>query len=119
MKLEQIILATTNMAAMVSFYNEVLDARLTGDEAMIGVIFYNGKLDGIPLQLCPNEVAQVEAKQNRQQFHFSTDDLDATLTSALAHGGMQIAEITESEGARLVGVYDPDGNSIVFRQPVE
>jgi predicted enzyme related to lactoylglutathione lyase len=119
MKLEQIILATTNMAGMVSFYNEVFDAQLIGHEPMMGVIFYNGKLAGIPMQLCPNEVAQVEAKQNRQQFYFSTDDLDATLTAALAHGGMQIAEIAETEDGRLVGIYDPDGNSIIFRQPFQ
>ena len=66
--------------------------------------------------MCPNSVAQVDAKQNRQQFDFLVDDVQATLDTALAHGGTPLQPAQEHNGTIIASVYDPDGNSMVFSQ---
>lgn len=114
--IEQITLATTNTGKMVEFYNSVLETTLNPFEPFPGATFYSGTLASIPLTVCPNTVAGVEAKQNRQQFRFRVDNVHDTFIAALNNHGTELSAI-EEQGDMLIGsVYDPDGNSIVFTQ---
>lgn len=109
-------LATTNTQAMVKFYNATLDANLSPFEPMPNATFYSGQLAGIPLTICPNTIAQVDAKQNRQQFEFTVDNIHDVFLAALDNGGTELTAIEEHDDKFICSVYDPDGNSIVFSQ---
>ncbi|QPC84837.1 hypothetical protein G4Y79_10835 [Phototrophicus methaneseepsis] len=110
-------LVANNIPAMVTYYNAVLDA---GFEPIPGAPdgFHRGQIAGIETLLCPNHIAQVEAKQNRQQFDFIVDDITLTMHTALDTGAQIIEAIREQDGIQTASVYDPDGNSMVFIQKV-
>jgi predicted enzyme related to lactoylglutathione lyase len=116
-RISNMTIAATNVDAMVAFYNAVLETDFQPIELFPGTTAYHGKLAGIPVLMCPNSVAQVDAKQNRQQFDFQVDDVLVTLDSALAHGGTALQSAQEHNGVIIASVYDPDGNSMVFSQP--
>lgn len=113
MKLTGITIAITNMDSMVAFYNAVFNAQLTPQGP-----FYSGKLADFDLLMCPNQFAGVEAKQNRQQFKFMVDDVQAIIDSGVRAGGQQIDTVQEANNLRVGSLRDPDGNSIEFYQPV-
>lgn len=115
-KIASITLATTRTDKMVEFYNAVLDANLTAYEPFPEATFYSGNFADIPFTICPNTVAGVDAKQNRQQFRIMVDNLHDTFVTALNYGGTQITAIEEQDDLLICSVYDPDGNSIVFAQ---
>jgi catechol 2,3-dioxygenase-like lactoylglutathione lyase family enzyme len=83
---------------------------------MFGTTLYQGKLGGISLLLCPNEIARAEAKQNRHQWRFAVNDVAETMRLALANGATLLNEVSVHEGAKIASVRDPDGNSIEFVQ---
>ena len=66
--------------------------------------------------MCPNEIAGVEAKQNRHQLHFAADNLDELASKAPEFGGSREEIVTDEAGERSLTVLDPDGNTIVFVQ---
>jgi catechol 2,3-dioxygenase-like lactoylglutathione lyase family enzyme len=113
--LVHITLATTNMPAMKKFYDTLFGANLQA-QAMFGTTLYQGKLGGISLLLCPNEIARAEAKQNRHQLRFAVNDVAETMRLALANGATLLNEVSVHEGAKIASVRDPDGNSIEFVQ---
>jgi predicted enzyme related to lactoylglutathione lyase len=110
MNLTRITVAVTHMPEMVAFYNAVLDTHLVA-----AAPFYRGNLAGIDLLFCPNQIAGVEAKQNRQQFRLEVDDLSAVLQRVKENGG-QILNEGEESGRRLAGIRDPDGNTLELVQ---
>ena len=116
-RITNLTIAATNVDAMVAFYNAVLYTNFQPMELFPGTTAYRGILAGIPVLMCPNSVAQVDAKQNRQQFDFMVDDVRTTLASALVHGGRALQSAEEHNGMVIASVYDPDGNSMVFSQP--
>lgn len=108
-------LVATDIKAMVAFYNAVLGADFTPvQNAPEG--FYSGKIAGIGTLLCPNSIAQVNAKQNRQQFDFIVEDIEASIQASLDSGGRLLEALSEQNGIKTASVYDPDGNSMVFIQ---
>lgn len=109
--LVRVTLATTNTESMVRFYNEVFDATLQPVPAF-GTTLYRGSLAGTELQICSNEIAGVDARQNRHQFHYVVVDIEAIRKRVLASGGT-LDNPGETEPTSLT-VRDPDGNSIVF-----
>lgn len=115
-KIASMTLATTQTQKMVEFYNAVLDAELTAFEPFPSATFYSGNFAGIPLTVCPNTVAGVDAKQNRQQFRVMVDNVHDTFIAALNNGGIELTAIEEQDNLLICSVYDPDGNSIVFAQ---
>jgi len=115
--IDALTLAVTNMDDMVTFYNQVLDANLNSFEPFPDATLYKGTLAGIPLTLCPNTIAQVDAQQNRQQFRFRVESAHDTFLNALNNGATEISAIEEQGDFLICAVYDPDGNSIVFVQP--
>lgn len=114
--IHRITVAVTHMEKMVAFYNAVFAAELTPFEPFEGVTMYRGQLAGINLLFCPNQVAQVQAQQNRQQFNFWVDDVFKVMQVALKAGGTQLDAPKIVESIITGSVYDPDGNSIEFVQ---
>jgi predicted enzyme related to lactoylglutathione lyase len=118
MTLNRLTLATTKMAAMVQFYNQVFEAGLqpTNQYSASAPVFYEGNLAGVSLLLCPNEVAKVKTAQNRHQLRFAVSDLEEAIRRVQAAGGKVDGRIVEQAGEKLIAVRDPDGNTIEFVQ---
>jgi predicted enzyme related to lactoylglutathione lyase len=111
MQIDRITLAITHMDTMVNFYNLVFDAELRPLEPMHGIQFYGGQLAGINLLFCPNEIAGVVAQQNRHQFRFVVDDLDAMRSKAVQFGGDILDDMRLTETSKSGSVRDPEGNT--------
>lgn len=108
--LTQIDLSAEDVPAMVAFYNGFLGADLRPFEAF-GTELWRGSLGGIPLLLCPNTLAGVDAARNRHQFNYRTPDLATAIEAARLAGG-QVRDETDTSAT----VLDPDGNTIVVIQ---
>lgn len=106
--IERVVLAATDVAAVVRFHNLVFGAELTPLDGPDS--FHLGDLAGIPLVICPNEIAGVVAEQNRQQFRIAVADLDRAAEAVLEAGGSVIQDET-ADDRRILGVRDPDGNT--------
>ena len=107
------------MRAMVAFYNAVFDADLRPSFRIGDSQFYRGSISGMDLALCPNAIAGVDAAQNRQQFRFQVEDIEAVMAAGIAAHGSEINPVDEYEGAKVASLADPDGNTIEFMQPVD
>jgi predicted enzyme related to lactoylglutathione lyase len=110
-KLDRVVIASTNIEAMAGFYNELFDTGLEPFEAY-GTTFYRGKLSGLDLVLCPNEIARVSADQNRHQFRFEINDLNGLAEKVMGAGGKFSEAISEDSETKSCAVRDPDGNTI-------
>lgn len=108
-QLTQMTLATTRTAEMVKFYDTLFGTELQPTEAY-GTTLYNGNLSGIPLVICPNEIAGVEAEQSRHQLAFRVPDLAAILFQVEAAGGS--IETAMTDPLIQATLRDPDGNTI-------
>ena len=71
-------------------------------------------LAGVPLVICPNEIAGVEAEQSRHQLAFRVSDLAAILSRVEAAGGSIETPMTDPLTQAILR--DPDGNSIEVMQ---
>ncbi len=118
MKLAGLTIATTNMKRMARFYNAVFDAGLKPTVHIGADDFYGGAIGGLELTLCPNSIAGVVARQNRQQLRFEVSDIEAVMAAGLAHHGSEINPVDEYKGAKVASLADPDGNTIEFVQHV-
>lgn len=116
-QIEGLTIAVTDMPKMLDFYRAVFDISFT-EQAMYGAELYSGQWGDMKLLLCPAELAQNTAEQNRHQFDILVDDLDMVLQVAKSHGGQMMSHVTEDGGFRSVGLYDPDRNSMVFKQKI-
>lgn len=108
-QLSNITLATTHTTEMVKFYNTLFSAELCPTDAY-GTTLYNGALAGIPLVICPNEIAGVNAEQSRHQLTLRVDDLSALLSQVEPVGGT--IETSALYTLTNVILRDPDGNTI-------
>ncbi len=116
MELDRITLAITKMDSMVAFYNAVFDAALQPLEPMNGFKFYRGKLAGIELLFCPNEIAEVVAERNRHQLRFVVHDVDGMRLKAIQSGGAVLDDETVSATRKSGSISDPEGNTIELIQ---
>jgi predicted enzyme related to lactoylglutathione lyase len=110
-RLAAMTLAATDVAGMVAFYNAVFGCELVAKPAF-GTTLYEGQLAGIKLVVCPNEVAGVNAEQNRHQLRFEVAGLAGMVARVLAAGGALKGEAGETADQRWAAVVDPDGNTI-------
>ncbi len=108
-------LAVTRSEEMAAFYNQVFVAGLERIESG-SLTLFRGTLAGIPLLLCPAEIAGIDAKQNRLQLRFEVEDLQSVLRAAVENGGELLGEPDDGDGEVRAAVRDPDGNSIEFVQ---
>jgi predicted enzyme related to lactoylglutathione lyase len=104
-------LAATDMPGMVAFYNALFHADLQ-PMAAYGTTLYRGRLSGLGLLLCPNEIAGVQAEQSRHQLRFRVAQFQQVLAQAQAAGGTLRGEVLGEVGKRLAAVVDPDGNTL-------
>ncbi len=114
-QIEGMTLAVTKMDEMLDFYSSVFNIDFEENE-MYGTKLYSGNWGDMKLLFCPAEIARNTADQNRHQFDVIVSDLKALIGTVKAHGGTLMGEITENDQALSVGVYDPDNNSIVFKE---
>lgn len=114
-QIEGLTIAITDMPKMLGFYSAVFGISFREQE-MYGSTLYAGQWGDMKLLLCPAELAQNMAEQNRHQFDIVVDDLDQLLQVAKSHGGQMMSHVTEDGGFLSVGLYDPDRNSMVFKQ---
>ncbi len=117
MQLAKITITTTHTTAMVDFYNTVFSANLRPLDGF-ATLMYEGRIAGIPLLLCPQEILGLAAEPNRQQFKFMIANRDA-LTERVSAAGGQVERLHDDphDGGRYAWVRDPDGNTIEFEQP--
>jgi len=108
-QIAQMTLATTHTTEMVKFYDTLFRTELQATE-MNGITLYRGTLAGIPLVICPNEIAGVEAEQSRHQLTIRVADLLGLLQLVeIAGGGIHTSAAEAIVSAIL---RDPDGNTI-------
>jgi predicted enzyme related to lactoylglutathione lyase len=106
-RIDRITLAVTHVDAVIAFYNEIFDS---GIEPLGDSPLYAGTLGGVPLLVCPNEIAGVDASQSRHQLRFVVDDIEDVLAHVPLAGGSLLNR--DRVGGRLVvGISDPDGNT--------
>ena len=117
MIIEGMTIAVTAMEKMVNFYSGVFGVEFKEID-QFNAKLYATELWGLKVLFCPAEVARNTATQNRHQFDFVVADLDALVEKVQQFGGQIMGPITEAGDFRSVGIYDPDSNSMVFKQPV-
>jgi predicted enzyme related to lactoylglutathione lyase len=118
MHIERITFAVNDVKKMVAFYNTVFDAGLKTFPAFDNFEFASGKLGGLDLLMCPNEIARVDAQQNRHQFRFAVEDLARVIAAVREAGGESLGDIQMEGDAKLWSARDPEGNTIEFIQRV-
>jgi len=115
-QLTQMTLATTRTSEMVKFYDTLFGTHLQATEAH-STTLYHGTLAGIPLVICPNEIAGVEAEQSRHQLAFRVVDLSGLLQNVKSAGGIIETQATDFLTRALLR--DRDGNTIEVIQSEE
>lgn len=115
LNLTGITIAVNKLKQMVRFYNNVFKTELKPFDAY-GMQLYEGKLAGIKLVFCPNEISGVKAEQNRHQFSFVVSDLEETMKAVINSGGQKLDKILEKEDEKVVAILDPDNNTIELIQ---
>jgi predicted enzyme related to lactoylglutathione lyase len=108
-------IAVTRMEAMLAFYSSVFGIKFQAKE-MYGSTLYSGRWGQLELLFCPAEIAQNTATQNRHQFDIVVSDLDKTIQDAISNGGEMMSDIQIEGKTKSVGIYDPDRNSMTFKQ---
>ncbi len=108
-------LAVDSMVLMRDFYANVFDVNFVELNKM-NTVLYQGNLGNLLLLLCPAEIAEIDAKQNRHQLNLDVNDLDKAVELVLANGGTTKKHEKQIPGMRAITVYDPDGNSLVLRE---
>ncbi|MGP1908445.1 VOC family protein [Metabacillus sp. JX24] len=109
--ISQITIAYNQEYEMVDFYNQLLNANLSSFK--VGEFrFYKGKIGGIGLLFCPNEMLGIKSEKNNIQFTVQVSNLEEVLSKVSQCGGKQIQGINREESRSSVGILDPDGNSI-------
>lgn len=114
-KITGFTLAIINMNKMLTFYIDVFEIQFT-PTVISGFTVYHGDWNGIDIQFCPAELAKNTAKQNRHQLTIEVNNLKELANMIEEKGGKIIGEIIDGEKEISVGIYDPDGNSLVLKQ---
>ncbi|MFK7946111.1 MAG: VOC family protein [Saprospiraceae bacterium] len=112
-QIQGLTIAITNMEAMLDFYMHVFDMTFI-ERKMNENRLYSTVWSGLDLLFCPADLARINANQNRHQMDIIVEDLKKVIDVAIEFGGKMMGEIVEDENSKSVGIYDPDGNSILF-----
>lgn len=114
-QIEGLTLAVTRMEEMLAFYKAVFNLEFDAQE-MQSFTLYKTQWAGYSLLFCPASLAQNTATQNRHQFDLIVSDLDAVINAAKANHGELMQAPVQMDGVKSAGIYDPDRNSMVFKQ---
>jgi len=102
-----------NMNRAIDFYEGVLGLTLARREGNDWAEFDTGSV-----RLALSGELAVAPQGGGATVVLGTDDLDA-LQSELSAKGVKMGSIDDLGGARMLDVFDPDGNQLVVLQPVE
>ena len=86
---------------------------------MFGSELYFGQWNDIKLVFCPAEIAQNTATQNRHQLDIQVKELESLISSVEKYGGQVMGNIVSDQNSRSIGIYDPDGNSLLFKEMIQ
>ncbi|MEO9803478.1 MAG: VOC family protein [Reichenbachiella sp.] len=114
-QIEGMTMAVTNMEQMLDFYSNTFGIRFK-ERKMEDFRLYSGVWGGMNLLFCPAELAGNTATQNRHQFDVVVTDLEEVIKITSKYGGSPMGEKNEDEYTWSIGIYDPDKNSILFKQ---
>ncbi len=114
-KIEGLTISVTDMPSMLDFYSHVFEIEFSQRE-MQGYILYSGTWCGIQLLLCPKELSRIEATQNRHQFDLIVTNIEQVVARSLDKKGTILSDLAILKRQKTAAVYDPDGNSIVFKE---
>ncbi|MEM7297350.1 MAG: VOC family protein [Bacteroidota bacterium] len=114
--IEGMTLAVHQMDKMIQFYSNVFNIQFEAKE-MFDNTLYSGTWGDLKVLFCPAELAGNEARQNRHQFDIITTNLEGCIDNVKMNGGSLMGEISEDDNMKSIGIYDPDHNSIVLKQP--
>ena len=81
-----------------------------------GQNLYAGKFAGLELALVPAELSGVTTGQSPVHYDIYVPDLHAAIALVEKHGGRTNERLGEDEHELAIGVFDPDGNFMVFKQ---
>ena len=114
-KIQGLTMSITNMEAMLDFYMNVFHMTFV-EKKINGNYLYSTTWSGLDLLFIPAELTKIQANQNRHQIDVVVDSIESVIEVALQYGGQIIGKLVEDESSKSVGIYDPDGNSILFVQ---
>jgi predicted enzyme related to lactoylglutathione lyase len=110
-RLERVIVAASDVGKMARFY-----------EAILGVPSENIDSSGqegralrfgtVTMLLISKETAGVTATENIHQLRFVVDDIQSTMLTSCAAGGVCLSEMAEDKNGKTCCLRDPDGNSV-------
>ncbi len=109
-------LAANDVEKMAAFYAGVFGIEFEEHEIQDAKL-YAGEFAGTEFVLVPAALADVDAKQNRMQYDLYVSDLDEAIALVEQHGGRTNGRLGEDDHVRAIGIYDPDDNFMVFKQP--
>ncbi|MCP4439476.1 MAG: hypothetical protein GY810_11090 [Aureispira sp.] len=115
LKIGKVTIAVTKINEMVNFYTTIFSCDFKKIDAYNNTL-YMGEIKGVKILLCPNEIADVKAEQNRFQFDFYVKDIKKLIIDIETSGGRIIGKTEGAETLQSVSVMDPDGNTMVFIQ---
>ena len=101
-----------NMERAVEFYRDALGLELQRREGNDWAEFAAG-----PLTLSLSGELAVAPQRGGATVVLRAQGLDE-LAASLREGGTVVGSIDDLGGARMVDIYDPDGNQIVLMEPV-
>lgn len=107
----KIVIAYNDGDRMVQFYNNVFNADLSPIQVQ-DFTFYKGSFGMLELLFCPNEMLKIKAEKNNIQLIVQVNDLEEVLQKVIQFGGKQVQDISKSVNGAVVGISDPDGNTI-------
>ncbi|MEM1137310.1 MAG: VOC family protein, partial [Bacteroidota bacterium] len=114
-KLKSVTISVEHMEEMLLFYKQVFKCDFDKKHTF-NTTLYHSNFAGLNVIFCPNEVAKVDARQNRQQFEFIIPNLEDVIKATKTTGGKMKGEIVISDEKKSAVILDPDGNTIVFTQ---
>ena len=114
-QIEGMTMAVVNMGSMLRFYTTVFAIDFQKME-MFNSKLYSGTWGSLKLLLCPAAIAGNTATQNRHQVDIVVPDVREVIRLATEAGGKLMGDISEDDRSFSIGIYDPDHNSILFRE---
>ncbi len=80
---------------------------------------YASTWGGLELLFCTANIANNTATQNKHQFDIVVNDIQKIIITAKQYGGKTMGELVEDKYCKSIGIFDPDNNSIVFKQIIK
>ncbi len=114
-KIEGLTIAVVEMQEMLNFYSTVFSIQFEKKE-MFGSDLYAGSWGSLQLLFCPASLAGIDVDRNRQQFDIVVESLETVIEVALKSGGRMLGDTQVTDEFKSGSVFDPDGNSIVFKE---